>query len=77
MAYGEGSPHCFYICLSLVFKGMLGLLSDCNHAEWGEDRKVKWEEGTRLSKCPLLCSEPPAWSLSWESKTEISKQLAQ
>lgn len=77
MGYWEGSLYGVYLCLFLVSKGLLGLLSDCGHAEWGKDRKTKWEEETSLRKCPYLCSEPPTWSLSWESKIEISKQLAQ
>lgn len=52
MAYWQGSPSCFYIRLFLVSKGVLGLLSDCNHSEWGEDRKVKWEKETGLSEWP-------------------------
>jgi len=38
---------------------------------------VKWEEEMGLSKCPKLCSEPPAWSVSWKSKIGVSKHLAQ
>lgn len=77
MAHWEGSPHCFYICLFLVSKGVVGLLSDCNRAEWGEDGKMKWEEETDLSKCPKLHSEPPAGSFTLERRRKISKHWAQ